>query len=189
MRGVSSNSKIEVRRSSRRRRTVSAYKDGETTIVLVPASFSHAEEQRWVSRMLRKLEAKQGRRHSGDDELRERAIELARRYLDGTELPETVRWVDNQHARWGSCTPETRTIRISRRLVDMPSWVVDYVLVHELAHLRIPTHGPYFWELVARYPKAERARGYLEGFSAGARAETGAQGVTEEELPEGTVED
>ncbi|GHD18483.1 metal-dependent hydrolase [Nocardiopsis kunsanensis] len=172
---------------------MSAYRDGDTTVVLVPASFSHAEEQRWVSRMLRKLEAKQGRRHSGDGQLRERAVELARRYLGGTELPETVRWVDNQHARWGSCTPETRTIRISRRLVDMPSWVVDYVLVHELAHLRIPTHGRDFWELVSRYPKAERARGYLEGFSAGARvgpAEGGAVADTaEEELPEGTVED
>ncbi|MBE2999780.1 M48 family metallopeptidase [Nocardiopsis sp. HNM0947] len=181
-----SNPKIEVRRSSRRRRTVSAYRDGDTTVVLVPASFSHAEEQRWVGRMLRKLEAKQGRRHSGDEELLERAVELARRYLDGTELPESVRWVDNQNARWGSCTPESRTIRISRRLEDMPAWVVDYVLVHELAHLRIPTHGRDFWDLVARYPKAERARGYLEGFSAAARTEPP---EPDEGLPEGTVTD
>lgn len=168
---VPSNTKVEVRRSSRRRRTVSAYRDGDTTVVLVPATFSRAEEKRWVGRMLQRLEAREGRRHAGDEELRERALELARRYLDGTVIPEHVRWVDNQNARWGSCTPETGTIRISRRLVGMPSWVVDYVLVHELVHLRIPTHGRDFWELVHRYPKAERARGYLEGFSAALRAE------------------
>lgn len=150
---------------------MSAYRDGDTTVVLVPATFSRAEEKRWVGRMLRRLEAREGRRHAGDEELRERALELAHRYLDGTVLPENVRWVDNQNARWGSCTPETRTIRISRRLVGMPSWVVDYVLIHELAHLRIPNHGRDFWELVRRYPRAERARGYLEGFSAALRAE------------------
>ncbi|MBB6118804.1 hypothetical protein FHS13_000736 [Nocardiopsis algeriensis] len=122
--------------------------------------------------MLQRLEAREGRRHPGDRELQERAVELARRYLGGADLPESVRWVDNQNARWGSCTPETRTIRISRRLAAMPSWVVDYVLVHELAHLSIPHHGRDFWELVRRYPRTERARGYLEGFSAASRLES-----------------
>ncbi|MFJ9555006.1 M48 family metallopeptidase [Nocardiopsis sp. NPDC101807] len=166
-----SNTKVEVRRSPRRRRTVSAYRDGDTTVVLVPATFSRAEEKRWVGRMLQRLEAREGRRHPGDTELRDRALELARRYLGGAELPDSVRWVDNQNARWGSCTPDTRTIRISRRLAGMPSWVVDYVLVHELAHLSIPHHGREFWALVRRYPRAERARGYLEGFSAASRTE------------------
>ncbi|WP_026128878.1 M48 metallopeptidase family protein [Nocardiopsis prasina] len=166
-----SNTKVEVRRSPRRRRTVSAYRDGDTTVVLVPATFSRAEEKRWVNQMLQKLQAREGRRHPGDRELQERAEELAERYLDGTHLPHSVRWVDNQNSRWGSCTPDTRTIRISRRVAGMPSWVVDYVLVHELAHLRIPHHGRDFWELVRRYPKADRARGYLEGFSAGSRSD------------------
>ncbi|MEU3016200.1 MULTISPECIES: M48 family metallopeptidase [unclassified Nocardiopsis] len=168
-----SNTKVEVRRSPRRRRTVSAYRDGDTTVVLVPATFSRAEERRWVDQMLRKLQAREERRHPGDRELHERAVELAERYLDGTHLPDSVRWVDNQNSRWGSCTPDTRTIRISRRVAGMPSWVVDYVLVHELAHLRIPHHGRDFWELVRRFPKADRARGYLEGFSAGTRSECG----------------
>jgi len=82
--------------------------------------------------------------------------------------PGSVRWVENQQARWGSCTPSDRTIRLSVRLQGMPSWVIDYVLVHELAHLLEPGHDPRFWAWVERYPQAERARGYLLGWSAAA---------------------
>ena len=53
----------------------------------------------------------------------------------------------------------------------MPGWVVDYVLVHELAHLLESGHTPQFWAWVDRYPRAEKAKGYLEGYSAGARLE------------------
>jgi hypothetical protein len=77
-----------------------------------------------------------------------------------------VRWVDNQGSRWGSCTPSDRTIRLSSRLQGMPPWVVDYVLLHELAHLAVPGHGPRFWALLEAYPRTERARGYLEGVAA-----------------------
>ncbi|MGH8889748.1 MAG: M48 metallopeptidase family protein, partial [Acidothermaceae bacterium] len=86
----------------------------------------------------------------------------------GRTEPSSVRWVANQNSRWGSCTPADRTIRLSERLRVMPSWVIDYVLVHELAHLIEIGHGPRFQELVDRYPKAERARGYLLGVSAAA---------------------
>jgi hypothetical protein len=50
----------------------------------------------------------------------------------------------------------------------MPPWVIDYVLVHELAHLLVPRHGLDFWALVDRYPRTERARGYLQGVAAAA---------------------
>lgn len=158
---------VEVRRSRRRRRTVSAYRDGETVVVLIPDRFSRAEETEWVDRMLARLNARRARTGRSDTELFARAERLAVRYLaEFAVAPASVRWVDNQNGRWGSCTPEDRTIRISGRIRPMPDWVVDYVVLHELVHLIVPTHGPYFWALVNRYPKAERARGYLEGVSA-----------------------
>ena len=86
-------------------------------------------------------------------------------------MPASVRWVTNQNARWGSCTPGDRTIRLSDRLQQMPGWVVDYVLVHELAHLLEAGHTPEFWAWVDRYPRAEKAKGYLEGYSTAARLE------------------
>jgi predicted metal-dependent hydrolase len=158
---------VEVRRSRRRQRTVSAYRDGERVVVLIPDQFSRAEESEWVDRMLARLAARQTRRRSSDADLSERARRLADRYLAEFALvPVSVRWVSNQRSRWGSCTPEDGSIRISERVRAMPDWVLDYVVLHELVHLVVPTHGSRFWALVARYPKAERARGYLEGIAA-----------------------
>jgi len=160
---------VEVRRSQRRRRTVSAYRDGERVVVLIPAQFSRAEESEWVDRMLARLAAREGRPARSDAELLARATRLIKLYLAeyGTQaVPSSVRWVNNQNGRWGSCTPADGTIRISHRVQDMPDWVSDYVLLHELAHLIVPSHNARFWELVARYPKSERARGYLEGVAA-----------------------
>ncbi|HEX7107369.1 MAG TPA: M48 family metallopeptidase [Acidothermaceae bacterium] len=163
---------VEVRRSARRRRTVSAYRDGDRTIVLLPARMSRADERRWVDVMLQRLAAQErrraGRASQGDTELASRAVELSRRYLGGRPRPTSVRWVGNQASRWGSCTPADGTIRLSDRMKAMPAWVIDYVLLHELAHLIEIGHGPRFQALVAGYPKAELARGYLMGFSDGA---------------------
>jgi predicted metal-dependent hydrolase len=160
---------VEVRRSQRRRRTVSAYRDGERVVVLIPDRFSRAEETEWVERMLARLAARDEKISRTDDELLARARRLTSRYLPDHArqvVPASVRWVTNQNGRWGSCTPDDATIRISHRIQEMPDWVIDYVLLHELAHLVVPSHCARFWELVSRYPKAERARGYLEGISA-----------------------
>lgn len=145
---------------------MSAYRDGDRTVVLLPARMTKAEEEHWVATMLERLARKDARRPAGDDELRRRALLLSRRHLGGRAKPHSVRWVTNQNGRWGSCTPADRTIRLSHRLRDMPEWVADYVLVHELAHLLVPDHSPEFWDLVAAYPLAERARGYLLGVAA-----------------------
>jgi predicted metal-dependent hydrolase len=157
---------VEVRRSARRRRTVTAYREQGRTIVLIPAAFSPAEERRWVAQMVAKLQTREERRRrslGGDEDLMARARALSAAHLDGAAEPAAVRWVDNQNRRWGSCTPADRTIRLSSRLRTMPEYVVDYVLVHELVHLLEPGHNERFWDLVARYPRAERARGFLEG--------------------------
>ena len=118
--------------------------------------------------MLDRLAAKENRRRPTDEALLERAKELSAKYLHGRAMPASVRWVDNQQHRWGSCTPENGTIRISTRLKGLPEWVINYVIIHELVHLLVPSHGARFWALVEQYPKAERARGFLEGFSAAA---------------------
>lgn len=160
---------IEVRRSARRRRTVSAYRDGNRVVVLIPARFSAAEERDWVNRMVARVtKSDPSRRRNSDAELARRARELSDRYLDGRARPSSVRWVAAMRTRWGSCTPADRTIRLSRTLQELPVWVQDYVLLHELAHLIESGHGPRFWRLVERYPRTERARGYLDGVSAAA---------------------
>lgn len=156
---------VEVRRSTRRRRTVSAYREGERTIVLLPARMSAAEEKQWVATMLERLEAQERRSKPSDDELWVRAQRLSSRYLEGRARPRSVRWVSNQRSRWGSCTTQDASIRLSDRLQGMPEWVVDYVLLHELAHLLEPSHGPEFWALLVDYPEVERARGFLDGWS------------------------
>ncbi|MFD8984390.1 M48 family metallopeptidase [Streptomyces sp. NPDC059564] len=172
LRGVSADPPqraVEVRRSARRRRTVSAYREGDRTVVLIPARMSEAEERRWVGVMLDKLAAQENKRTLGDTELTERAERLSEQYFDGRARPSSVRWVTNQNTRWGSCTPAEGSIRLSHRLQGMPEYVVDYVLLHELAHLLVPGHGPRFWELLDAYPKTERARGFLEGVVAAER--------------------
>jgi len=165
---------VEVRRSRRRRRTVAAYREGNTIIVMIPARFTKAEEREWVTTMVARLEKSEQRRRPSDAALKRRASDLNRRYLGGLAEPESVRWADNQRSRWGSCTPTDRSIRLSSRLKGMPPWVVDYVLMHELAHLLEANHTPEFWAWVDRYPKAERAKGYLEGVSAAAGLDIGA---------------
>jgi hypothetical protein len=157
---------VEVRRSRRRRSTVAAYREDDRVVVMIPARMSRAEEQEWVATRLARLERSEKRRRPSDAILMRRAKDLNTKYLDGAAVPATVRWVDNQNARWGSCTPADRAIRLSRRLQGMPSWVIDYVLVHELAHLIEIGHTARFWSLVDRYPKAERAKGFLEGVAA-----------------------
>lgn len=154
---------VEVRRSARRTRTVTAFREGGRTVVAIPARFTRAQEREWVARMVARLAAQDRRRKPSDEQLMARATELSRRYLDGRARPSSVAWSSRQGRRWGSCSVAEGSIRLSARLQGMPRWVVDYVLVHELTHLLVAGHGPRFWELVGRYPNAERARGFLEG--------------------------
>jgi hypothetical protein len=165
---------IEVRRSARRRRTVAAYRDGDKIIILMPARTSKAEEQRLITEMVDRVTRREARMglsgpRAGDGQLLSRARQLSSAYLDGRPQPLSVRWVTNMNHRWGSCTIGDRTIRLSHRLQSMPSWVIDYVLVHELCHLLEPGHDRAFWAWAQRYPRTERARGFLEGVAVAAQ--------------------
>lgn len=156
---------VEIRRSRRRKRTVSAHREGDKTIVLVPAHISKAEEERVVRNLVERLDRREQRSRPSDDELMTRAARLSQTWLGGTAEPTTVRWVSNQNARWGSCSSADRSIRLSDRLKGMPAYVVDYVLLHELAHLIEPNHSKAFWALVDQHPEAAKAKGFLEGVS------------------------
>jgi predicted metal-dependent hydrolase len=170
---ATSSPRVEVRRSSRRTRTVTAYRERDTIVVLIPQRMSKADERTFVKDMVEKVLAREARASAprSDDALASRARELAAIHLapalDHVPEPTAVSWVTNQQQRWGSCTPSTGVIRMSHRLQSLPAWVVDYVLLHELAHLVEATHSERFWNLVGRYPEAEKAKGYLEGFLAG----------------------
>lgn len=147
---------VEVTRSTRRRKTVGAQLIGGVLRIALPSWMSKADEAHWVremsGRFLRKMSADRLR-------LDERASTLARRH--DLPRPASIRWADDMTSRWGSCTPSLGTIRISTRLAPFPDWVIDYVIVHELAHLEQGGHDDNFWQLVYRFPRAERAIGYL----------------------------
>lgn len=147
---------VEVVRSSKRRRTSEArWVDGHIE-VRIPAWFDAEQERETVELLAGRLI----RRHDANAiDLTARAASLARRY--GLPQPASIQWVSNQAARWGSCSVESRDIRISDRLAEYPAWVLDAVIVHELAHLVEASHSPAFWALVHRYPRAERALGFL----------------------------
>ncbi|HZQ87812.1 MAG TPA: M48 family metallopeptidase [Acidimicrobiales bacterium] len=147
---------VEVVRSKRRRKTVQALHRGDVVRISIPANMSKAEEAHWVEVMTERMR-KRARAESVD--LTRRVRDLCAAY--DLRRPTSVRWADNQQSRWGSCTPSDGAIRVSSRLAAFPRWVLDYVLVHELAHLSVFGHGPEFDEIVNRYPLAERARGFL----------------------------
>lgn len=149
---------VRIVRSKRRKKSVGAQVVDGVIEVVVPMWMSKSEADRFGEQMRGRFERK---RVSSDVDLVRRARELARTYH--FPLPNSVKWVTNQTGRWGSCTPVDGSIRLSERLKKTPQWVIDYVIVHELGHLRHPDHSPAFWAGVNQYPKTERARGFLMG--------------------------
>lgn len=154
--------KVKVIRSKRRKKTIEARLDGDVLEVLAPYHVSGKELEQAIAKLGQRLERKRRLRdESADDALQRRAEELNRRYFRGKLQWKSIRYVTNQRRSAGSCSPGKGTIRISDRTRDYPTWVGDYVIVHELAHLIEPNHSKRFWDLANRYPKSERARGFL----------------------------
>lgn len=153
---------VDVIRSKRRKRTIqAAFRDGRIK-VMVPEGMAPEKEDRVVAELAAKVAAKAS---SAEVDLAARARRLADEY--GLPRPTSIQWSSRQMRRWGSCTPDSGRIRISDRLAAVPPWVLDAVLVHELAHLEVSGHGPEFRELIARYELTERATGYLMAIGAG----------------------
>ena len=166
---------VEIRRSSRRIRSIQARRTGNTIVVQVPAGISAVEEEKLVAMVVAKLLAREANKLVSNDEnnLLTRAQQLNKTVIAPQAgcliSPNEVKWVTNQSSRWGSCTPATKVIRLSHHLRAMPKWVVDYVICHELAHLYEPSHSEQFWALLRQVPQQDKARGYLAGWSAAAR--------------------
>ena len=159
---------IEVRRSSRRKRTVSAHREGETIVITAPERMSQRLVSEYANELVERLRKREGAALS-DDELLARALWLRMEFIPEAPEPSTVNWSNRQQRQWGSCTPLDRSIRISSRLSRAPQYVIDYVLVHELAHLLHANHGAEFSALERRYPDIGRAEAFLAGadFAAG----------------------
>jgi predicted metal-dependent hydrolase len=172
---------VEVRRSARRKRTMTVYRDRGKLVALVPQRLTPDQEAALlpplVQRFLRR-ETQVGAR-LGDADLLRRAEQLYRKHiLDLSKValpPAQIRWVDNQLRRWGSCSAATGEIRLSSRLKTMPGWVLDYVILHEVAHLLEPNHSPAFHRLLSNYPQLAAAKAYLSGYQHA--VDTGATGA------------
>jgi hypothetical protein len=147
---------IELVRGTRRRKHVEASLVGDRLRVSFPKWMSLADAQEAAEELAERMRR---RIDPARIDVASRARRLAREY--GLPRPKKVQWSSHQTQLWGSCTPADSAIRVSDRLAAYPSWVLDYVLVHELAHLLVEHHGPAHDDLVNRFPLAERARGFL----------------------------
>ena len=152
---------VKIIRSERRKKTIQTkYVDGKLCIYL-PSGLTEAEETKWIDQMITKNENRQRKQKlNSDGLLLKRAQDINKIYFGGN-LDFDIKYVTNQNSRFGSCTPENMVVRISDRIANMPRWVRDYVIIHELAHLLYPDHSKKFWEKVYQYKYTERAKGYL----------------------------
>ena len=157
---------VEVRTSKRRRKTATAFWERGRIVVVVPAHVRGPERERMVEWLVGRVRAKRPGIGFSDEMLARRAAALADRHVDGVR-PRSIRWVVNQNKRWGSCSAETGEIRLSSRLRAVPEWVLDAVIVHELAHLVEPNHSPRFHQIADRHPRQQEASLFLDGYQLG----------------------
>lgn len=157
---------VEVRVSARRKKTAGAHWEGDRIVVVVPTHLRGVDRDAMVANLVGRLTKHRPNLHASDEELAARAVELGERYVDGVR-PSSIRWSTAQMKRWGSCTMSTREIRISARLRVVPSWVLDAVIVHELAHLVEPNHSARFRSIERRFPRFQEADVYLAGYALG----------------------
>ena len=164
-----SEGEIVVLRSKRRKKSISAYRQGGRIIISIPARMSKADERSVIPEMIAKIRAQEADESPSETMLMQRCVQLLERYApEITICPKSINW-RQMRERWGSCTSVDATIRISDRLKGAPDYALDYVLFHEAIHLHYFDHGPEFKALLARFPEESRAEAYLEGFEAAER--------------------
>lgn len=153
---------VKIIRSPDRKKTVQAKMVGDTLVVYLPLGMHREEERKLIEDMKQKLEKRKLNKHiNKDDYLKKRFDEFNNKYFQGRLKVNSIEFVTNQERKNGSCTPANCTIRLSHKLLDMPKWVLDYVIMHEMAHLVHPDHSKAFWGKVGEFKYTERARGFL----------------------------
>ena len=157
-------------RKERRRRSVSAYRQGGVIEIHIPAKMSRRQEIEIIPEMISMVLRREARERKTDLQLMQIGIELLTHYLPEFDThPASINW-RNMNERWGSCTTVDKTIRISDRLVGSPSYVLNYIIFHELIHLQVPNHDSDFYNYLGRYTEAAKAEAFLEGFELGCQS-------------------
>ena len=165
-----SEGEIVVIRSTRRKKNISAYRQGGRIVVSIPARMSKADEREMVPQMVAKIRAQEAAATMSEESLHIRVDELLTELAPEITLrPSSINW-RGMRERWGSCTSVDRTIRISDRLKLAPEYAQDYVLFHEAIHLQFFDHGQGFTEVLSRFEDSELATAYLDGYEAAERA-------------------
>lgn len=168
---------VEVLHDGRLRTRIHWEWSGSRVRIRAPRGISQPELERHIAEIVAEVKRRRARvRARADAELETLARQLNRDHFGGEVQWHSIRWVGNMQKRLGSCTnggPTDGDIRISERIRGWPEWVIAYVVAHELVHRRFAHHGPDFWATLARYPRAERARGFIQGvaFQVGEDAE------------------
>lgn len=161
---------IVVIRSTRRKKSISAYRQGGRIVISIPARLSKADERAIVPEMIAKIRDQEASKTLGEAQLAARIDQLLTELApEITARPASVVWRPMRE-RWGSCTSVDRSIRISDRLKLAPEYALDYVLFHEAIHLQYFDHGEEFTEVLNRFEGSELASAYLDGYEAAERA-------------------
>lgn len=153
---------VKINYSNKRLRTVSARLINGNLIVNAPVAMPRGR----LEKVIRNFKVRFERRKLKEElnkkrPLSEIAAKLNERYFNGKLRINSIEYATDQNTRFGCCNRRDAKIRISHRLSRVPEWVRDCVIIHEMAHLIEPNHGPAFWDIVSRYELAERAKGYL----------------------------
>jgi hypothetical protein len=162
-------------RKERRRRSISAFRQGGVIEIHIPAKMSRRQEIEIIPEMISMVLRRESRSRKTDLQLFQMGVELMLEYLPDVDVqPASINW-RSMSERWGSCTTVDRTIRISDRLVGAPIYVLNYIIFHELIHLKIPGHDQDFYNYLNRFTDQQKCEAFLEGFELG--SQSGGSGV------------